>query len=342
MSAGWAWLAVALPLAGAAAQLALRDPWRWRVGLGVAGATLAVAAAVAVLGAEGVLRADALGGRLAVVVALAGALAAWCGTARALWVVVALQFAVLAADPALAAAGLAGAVLAMLAGAAPWRALIGALPALGLLLAGAVMMRLPEGGGIGLALLLPGLAACAGLVPLNGWQRRAMVLAPAVAAATLGAALRLRDVELVPPVLLGLGIATLAWAAWRGGAGTLHAGLAAVAVGVGADAAAMLLVSAAAVLVPVQDGWARAGATLALALLPPFAPFGAALSVLAASGPWLGVAVAALTAAGAARLIRGLAWPAWAGLRAEAPGLLALLLVLLTGCVPAAARWMAP
>ena len=276
------------------------------------------------------------------------------------------------------------------------------LPALALVLAGALVLyragvpllgpgadamrwdRLAEAapklsaGMVSLAfiLLLTGLAGCAGLAPLHGWQRvatpragarttMAAALLPALAAAALVMVLRAREIAtahndaLEPgPALLVLGLVSLAWATsalWRGGptapaAALFLAGLATTAFGLGtgtADAAGLLLLSAGVLLAPLIRGTGRSTALLlaALAMLPPFATFGAGLTLLGEAGdaaPLLALPIAALMMAGTAGLMRA-ALHAWqspnTGLANEIPALALLLLAVLAGLLPAAARW---
>jgi len=248
-----------------------------------------------------------------------------------------------------------------------WDALAGAAPRLD-----------PALVSLGFILTLPGLAACAGLAPLHLWQRAAgrstgpaALLLPAIGAVALGMLLRVRAIvlaqpEAVPPgpALLALGLASLAWAAltlWRrgtrneqgtGAAVLFASGLASAAFGLGgaaADAAGLLLIVAAVLLAPLATagGWARAAALSALALLPPFAPFGAGLALLGAAmegAPLLALPLVGLMAAAAS----GLARQAVDGWRTPAPRLadcavaaLVLALVLAVGVVPSAARWFA-
>ncbi len=225
-------------------------------------------------------------------------------------------------------------------------------------------------------LLLAGLAGCAALAPLHGWlrvatpragARTAMVAAllPALAATALVMVLRAREIAtanndaLEPgPALLLLGLASLAWATsalWRGGptapaAALFNAGLATTAFGLGtgtADAAGLVLLSAGVLLAPLIRGTGRSIALLlaALAMLPPFATFGAGLTLLGEAvdaAAWLALPIAALMMAGAAGLMRA-ALRAWqspnTGLATEIPALVLLLLAVLAGLLPPVARW---
>jgi hypothetical protein len=132
-----------------------------------------------------------------------------------------------------------------------------------------------------------------------------------------------------------------------------QAGLAAVAFGLGAPgavAAGLLLLSAAVPLGPVAawGGRGRAGALAALALLPPFATFGAGVALLseaAEANPWLALALAALVATGAGGLGRA-ALAVWRapGPRdpwSDIPAALVLALVVAAGVAPGTARWFA-
>jgi hydrogenase-4 component F len=220
-------------------------------------------------------------------------------------------------------------------------------------------------------LLVAGLATVAGLAPLHGWQRvagrgAAAALLPGLGTAALvlllraHAAVMAQDDAVAPgPPLLALGLASLAWAAlglWREqrparDAALFIAGLAAVAFGLGGDAvpAGLLLLGLGVVLAPLAAlaaGQVRAAALAALALLPPFPGFGAALALLGEAAdamPWLALPLAALMLAGAGGIARA-ALAAW---RAEAPppralalpGWVLLAALVASGMVPAASRW---
>jgi hydrogenase-4 component F len=220
-------------------------------------------------------------------------------------------------------------------------------------------------------LLVAGLATIAGLAPLHGWMRAAWrggvaSWLPALGAVALVLLLRAREVviaqdDAVEPglPLLALGLASLAWAAlglWREDrpardAALFVAGLAAVAFGLGGDAvpAGLVLLTAGVVLGPLVvfgPGRVRAAALAALALLPPFPGFGAALALLgeAADGmPALAVPLAALMVAGAGGLARAAlaSWrvPAAMPRRDLLPAGLVLAGLIVAGMVPAAARW---
>ncbi len=269
--------------------------------------------------------------------------------------------AALALVPALGLA-LLGAVMVWLAagGARPWQDLVEAAPATapGLL-------------SLGWMLLLAGLAVVAGLAPVQSWLRAARggsaaAVVPALAAAALVVLLRARELVMAQeeavepgPPLLALGMASLAWAAlglWRErrparDSALFVSGLAAVAFGLGGDAvpAGLLLLGSGVVLGPLvalAQGWMKAAALAALALLPPFPGFGAAVALLGAAAdamPWLAVPLAALVLAGAGGLARAalLAWRAGgAAPRAVAlPAGLLMVALVASGMVPAAARW---
>ncbi len=269
--------------------------------------------------------------------------------------------AVLAVVPALGLALLGGMMVWLAAGGAlPWPGLAEAAPGLapGLL-------------SLGWMLMLAGLAVVAGLAPVQGWLRvarggPAAALVPGLAAAALLLLLRARAVvmaqdEAVEPgvPLVALGVASLAWAAlglWRerrpARDGALFvAGLAAVAFGLGGEAVAagLVLLGAGVVLGPLvalAPGWARAGALAALALLPPFPGFGAALALLGAAAeasPWLVVPLAVLVLAGAGGLARAALadWRTGAAVPrgVAVPAGLVLAGLVASGMVPAAARW---
>ncbi|MCC6717660.1 MAG: hypothetical protein IT555_07240 [Acetobacteraceae bacterium] len=312
--------------------------------------------------------------------------------ALALGVLAGIELAALAEAPLVRWVGLAAAGLLLLSVPLPtatdrqrarrWQALLALVLGLAAALCGLLLLERAASAGLaapvmrslGFVLLLGGLAGGAGLAPLHGWMRAAGAgtpasagLVPAFAAVALAVLLRARgdvagqDGALDPGLgLLALGMASLGWAAvaaWRGGgAGAalpLHAGLAAVAFGLGgtvADAAGLTLLSAAVLMVPLVrsgGGWGRAGLLAALALLPPFATFGAALALLGEAVrtlPWLAVPSAALAAVGAAGLARA-AMRAWEGRRqsrslaAQVPALLVLGVALAAGLAPPAARW---
>jgi hypothetical protein len=124
-----------------------------------------------------------------------------------------------------------------------------------------------------------------------------------------------------------------------------------VAFGLGGDAvpAGLVLLTAGVVLGPLVvfgPGRVRAAALAALALLPPFPGFGAALALLgeAADGmPALAVPLAALMVAGAGGLARAAlaSWrvPAAMPRRDLLPAGLVLAGLIVAGMVPAAARW---
>ena len=225
---------------------------------------------------------------------------------------------------------------------------------------------------LGFILILAGLACCAGLAPLHAWHRvaargntLAAALLPALGAAALGMVLRARAIatahhDALDPghALLLLGLASLGWAAlalWRRAAvapaaSLFHAGLATAAFGLGtgsADAAGLLLLSAGVLMAPLVHGPGRSAALLlaALAMLPPFATFGAGLTLLGEvvdAASWLALPLAALMVAGAAGLLRATmhAWPSPGARRAdEAPALALLVLAVLAGLSPQAARW---
>ena len=223
------------------------------------------------------------------------------------------------------------------------------------------------------AFLLAGIATCAGLVPVHGWLAAASRTGGALLAALAGAALlvllrlgRVMAAGPAPapePVLLALGLmSVLVAAGWlvrerrrRPGIPPivlLYAGLAAFACGLGRAEAGFVLVSALLVLLPA---WAvarphprvRATALAALALLPPFAGFGAALGVVGAAvrgQPWLAVPFGlglAVAVAALARHLPGL-WraPAAGARTGDTVAAVALLaLALAAGIVPAAAHW---
>jgi hydrogenase-4 component F len=264
--------------------------------------------------------------------------------------------------PALALALLGGLVLWLAAGGLRgWAGLLEAAPGL------------PPGlVSLGWMLLVAGLAAVAGLAPLHGWMRAvgrggaAAALLPALAVAALLLLLRARAVVMGQddavepgPPLLALGLASLAWAAlglWREArpgrdAGLFLAGLVAVAFGLGGEAvpAGLVLLAGFAALGPLVGlgaGWVRALALAALALLPPFPGFGAALVLLGEAAdamPWLAVPLAALMLAGAGGLARAALRAWWDGgevPRALAlPGGLVLLALVVQGVLPAASRW---
>jgi hypothetical protein len=297
-----------------------------------------------------------------------------------------VQLAMLADSPVLAWIGLEAAVLALLlvgagGGAAAGRALRAVLPALALALLGGLLLAaradLPPGWlSLGWILLLAGLAPLVGLAPLHGWARvagrgnaAAAALLPALGAAALLVLLRGREVAmahpefLVPgPALLVLGMASLGWAAlslWRGGrqpgrdAVLFQAGLATIGFGLGgpaAMAAGLLLLSGAVLLGPLAlagHGRPRAAALAGLALLPPFASFGAGLALLvdaADVSAWLALGLAGLMVAGAGGIARA-AWAAWQapwkpGL-ADIPAALVLALCVAAGVLPGVARWFA-
>ena len=391
-AAGWGGLAAALLTLGCALTL----PWQAAAG--------------------DLLRVDPLAAHLAILAAAAAVLTAWHERATAtpveaatgLAVLGGIEIAALSNNLMLGWAGLELAVLGVLLGGRPgreaaWRAAATMLPALALVLAGALVLyragvpllgpgadamrwdRLAEAapklsaGMVSLAfiLLLTGLAGCAGLAPLHGWQRiatpragartttMAAALLPALAAAALVMVLRARAIAtahndaLEPgPALLVLGLASLAWATsalWRGGptapaAALFLAGLATTAFGLGtgtADAAGLLLLSAGVLLAPLIRVTGRSTALLlaALAMLPPFATFGAGLTLLGEAvdaAPLLALPIAALMMAGTAGLMRA-ALHAWqspnTGLANEIPALALLLLAVLAGLLPAAARW---
>lgn len=228
---------------------------------------------------------------------------------------------------------------------------------------------------VAVALLLAGAAVCAGLAPAHGWldstarRGQAALLAPAVGVALL-VLLRVRQVaagqpeSLAPgPPLLVLGLlSVLAAALWLvagrrarqvGGAVLLlHAGLAVFAFGLGgtrALAAGLTVLSAAVVLLPIAGAGriAQAGVAAALALMPPFASFGAAIVLLGEAvreGPWLALPLAVGLAVAVAALARRLArqWRGPVGAinpsdTAAAGALLAL--VAGVGMLPAAGAW---
>lgn len=220
-------------------------------------------------------------------------------------------------------------------------------------------------------LLVAGLAMVAGLAPLHGWMRAAWrggaaSLLPALGAAALVLLLRAREVviaqdDAVEPgaPLLALGLASLAWAVqglWREDrpardAALFVAGLVAVAFGLGGDAvpAGLVLLTAGVVLGPLVTfgpSRVRAAALAAVALLPPFPGFGAALALLseAADGmPLLAVPLAVLMVAGAGGLARAAlaSWraPAAVPRRDVLPAGLVLAGLVVAGMVPAVARW---
>ena len=373
-AAGW----VGLASAGLALLLALVLPWQAGAGalLQVDALAAHMAVAVALAGvlalwlgrpAQAVQGLAVLGGLLLAVLA-AGPVLGWAGLALAVLVLLATARggegawrAAMAVVPALGLALLGALVLALAAGGARgWAGLAAAAPGLapGLL-------------SLGWMLLVAGLATVAGLAPLQGWQRvagrgAAAALLPGLAAAALVLLLRAhavvtaQDDAVAPgPPLLALGLASLAWAAlglWREqrparDAALFIAGLASVAFGLDGDAvpAGLLLLGLGVVLAPLAalaGGQVRAAALAALALLPPFPGFGAALALLGEAAdamPWLALPLAALMLAGAGGIARA-ALAAW---RAEAPPLRALALpgwVLLaalvaSGMVPATARW---
>ena len=390
-AAGWSALAAAVLTLGCALSL----PWQAAAG--------------------DLLRVDPLAAHLAILAAAAAVLTAWRERATAtgieaaigLTVLGGIQIAALSNNLMLGWAGLELALFAVLLGGRPgreaaWRAAATLLPALALVLAGALVLyragvpllgpgadamrwdRLAEAapklsaGMVSLAfiLLLAGLAGCAALAPLHGWQRvvtpragarAAMVAAllPALAATALVMVLRAREIAtanndaLEPgPALLVLGLASLAWAVlalWRTRhpaqpAALFNAGLATTAFGLGtgtADAAGLVLLSAGVLLAPLIRGTGRSAALLlaVLAMLPPFATFGAGLTLLGEAvdaAPWLALPIAALMMAGAAGLMRA-ALRAWqspnTGLATEIPALVLLLLAVLAGLLPPAARW---
>lgn len=394
----------------------IRRPAAGWSGLAAAVLTLGCALALPWQAAAGdLLRVDPLAAHLAILAAAAAVLTAWHERATAtrveaatgLVVLGGIEIAALSNNLMLGWAGLELAVLGVLLGGRPgretaWRAAATMLPALALVLAGALVLyragvpllgpgadamrwdRLAEAApklsagmvSLGFILLLTGLAGCAGLAPLHGWQRvatpragarttMAAALLPALAAAALVMVLRAREIAtanndaLEPgPALLVLGLASLAWATsalWRGGptapaAALFLAGLATTAFGLGtgtADAAGLLLLSAGVLLAPLIRSTGRSTALLlaALAMLPPFATFGAGLTLLGEAldaAPWLALPIAALMMAGTAGLIRA-ALHAWqspnTGLANEIPTLALLLLAVLAGLLPPAARW---
>ena len=230
---------------------------------------------------------------------------------------------------------------------------------------------------LGFILMLAGLACCAGLAPLHAWQRvagqrledrgnaLATALLPALGATALGMILRTREIAtahhdaLDPgPALLTLGLASLVWTAlalWRQAnvapaSALFHAGLATTAFGLGtgtADAAGLLLLSVGVLMAPMVHGQGRSAALLlaALAMLPPFATFGAGLTLLGEAvdaAPWLALPLAGLMVAGAAGFLRA-AMHAWhtPGARQadQAPAVALLILAVLAGLLPQAARW---
>lgn len=220
-------------------------------------------------------------------------------------------------------------------------------------------------------LLVAGLATIAGLAPLHGWMRAAWrggaaALLPAMGGVALLLLLRAREVVIAQddavepgPPLLALGLASLAWAVlglWREqragrDAALFVAGLAAVAFGLGGDAvpAGLVLATAGVVLGPLVafgPGRVRAAALAALALLPPFPGFGAALALLreaADATPFLAVPLAVLMVAGAGGLARAalVSWrvPAVVPHRDLLPAGLVLAGLVVAGMVPAVARW---
>ncbi len=269
--------------------------------------------------------------------------------------------AAVALVPALGLALLGGLVLWLAAGGAgSWVGLVTASPGLSPGLLSLAWM-----------LLLAGLATVAGLAPLHGWMRAAWrggvaSWLPALGAVALLLLLRAREVVIAQddavepgPPLLALGLASLTWAVlglWREDrvardAALFVAGLAAVAFGLGGDAvpAGLVLLTAGVVLGPLVAfglGRARAVALAALALLPPFPTFGAALALLGEAAdamPFLAVPLAALMVAGAGGLARAAlaSWRAPVAMppRDLLPAGLVLAGLVVAGMVPAAARW---
>ena len=364
MSAVLPWLGVGVPLAGALAIWVLRRGAGWGA-VGAAGLTLLLVLA-GVRGAPLALGLAVLAAGAALLVARPGMAAG--AAVRLLAMLGGLELAAVGAG-VLGWVGLAGAVLAAVpAGGLAWRALRAVVPALGLGLAGMVLagMVLGEGSAgratLGYALVLAGLVGCAGLVPLQGWRRMvgggaAAAMLPVLGAVALGMLLRARAglapvAELDPGMpLLAVGLASLGWAAvglWRGRvgeAGLFHAGLACCAFGLGgpqADAAGLMLLAVAGLAIPALPaaGVGRAVLLWLLALLPPFAPFGAGLALIgAAADASLGLAVvlAGLATVGAAGLGR-MALRAGAG-QLTVPAAVVGVLGLLAGVVPAVARW---
>jgi len=368
------WVAVGM----AAATLALAAALPWRLGQGTLLRVDALAAHFAVL--------VALAGLLGAWFARTSP--AGRHAAPALAVLAGLELAVLADAAPLAWAGLAASVLAfVLTGPggleARWRALRMVVPALALALLGFLLPGLANGPpgllSLGWILLLAGLAPVAGLAPLHGWigaaghGGAAAALLPALGGVALLVLLRgqagvMADPDAVSPgpPLVALGLASLFWAAlglWRDGtrpvrdAMLFQSGLAAIAFGLGTEGAiatGLLLLSAAMLLGPVAarggpgHTGVRAGALAALALLPPFATFGAGIALLseaAEASAWLALGLAALVAAGAGGLARA-ALAAWRapGPRdrlAEIPAALVLALVVAAGVAPGIARWFA-
>ena len=269
--------------------------------------------------------------------------------------------AAVALVPALGLALLGGLVLWLAAGGAgSWVGLVTASPGLS-----------PELLSLAWMLLLAGLATVAGLAPLHGWMRAAWrggvaSWLPALGAVALLLLLRAREVVIAQddavepgPPLLALGLASLAWAVlglWREDrvardAALFVAGLAAVAFGLGGDAvpAGLVLLTAGVVLGPLVAfglGRVRAVALAALALLPPFPTFGAALALLGEAAdamPFLAVPLAALMVAGAGGLARAAlaSWRAPVAMprRDLLPAGLVLAGLVVAGMVPASARW---
>jgi hydrogenase-4 component F len=226
---------------------------------------------------------------------------------------------------------------------------------------------------LAVAFLLVGLGTCAGLVPVHGWLAAASRTGGALLAAMAGAALlvllrlgQVMDAGRAPspaPVLMGLGLLSSLVAAWwlvrqrrrRPGLAPLvllNAGLAAFACGVGRPEAGFVLISAGMLLLPA---WAvarphpkvRATVLAALALVPPFAGFGAALGVVVATmrgQPWLAVPFGlglAVAVAALARHLPGLWRAPVTGTRTgdTVAALALLVLALAAGIVPAAAQW---
>jgi hypothetical protein len=370
--AGW----LALAAAAATLGLALALPWTAVAGpwlrADLPAIHLAVTLALAALAAAWFARPTATGRSAAPPLAALGL----------------LLLATLAGNPLLAWTGLAGGLLAMLPadprawrGPAAWRALLLLLAGLALALAGTVLLAraaiVPDAFALSLAIvpLTAGFAIAAGLAPAQAWlvpawrTQGAMLPALAVPVALL---LLLRLVPLAAarpealqpgPALLALGLlSVLSAAAWlatdrrRDPAAPillLYSGLASFAFGLGAPAEGLVLITAAAILLPA---WRRAQPhprlrallLAALALMPPTAGFGAALGLLAATiriQPWLALPLGLALAVALGALARRLPalWHAGPAAPRGADSLAAALLLALAvaaGLLPATAPWL--